>query len=509
MKIAAVVRRVGPLLMGVATGLTVAPAGALAQTAAPNERLTLTKVEGQLGEGRAYEFERGVLRVPQNRAKPDGPVFELVFHRFPALPDADPSTPPIIHLNGGPGWPGFRGELGSAAFMENNVLPRVRFADMIVVGQRGIGTSAPNTACDPPPEQSPGEAADLRARLDAATTAARVCREKWEAEGVDLQGITVIEAAHDVRDVVDALGYDKVQIHGGSFGSHWGMAVLRYHPDIVARALLNGMEGPDHTYDMPGWVLAALERVAADAEASGVFDDRIPPGGLIEGFRETIARVEQSPIPVEVIRRGGRDTVAIKLNADDIRGLWGGFTQVADGHRMRGWPADLIRLFEGDYEAAANVVLSRRSGFGGRTAAYFMFDCGSGISPGRLAQLMEDPGADVVGPLGAWYQSTCTVWDADLGEVFRKNFDTDIPTVIVHGNWDLSTPLENALELRPHFKNHRFVLVERGTHGALGEALRSSVELREALDVYMATGDMSGFPDVVTLPAPDWLPTER
>ena len=81
------------------------PTAVSAQDVEP-ERLTLTEVEGELGEGNAYTFEHGVLRVPQNRANPDGPVVELEFTRFPRLPGADPSVPPIVHLNGGPGWPG-------------------------------------------------------------------------------------------------------------------------------------------------------------------------------------------------------------------------------------------------------------------------------------------------------------------------------------------------------------------------------------------------------------------
>jgi len=446
-----------------------------------DSRLTLTTMSAALSDGGTYEFEMGVLRVPQNRANPDGPVFELVFHRFPALPGADPSTPPVFDLRGGPGWPGFGSELEREGWIEQNVFRRVRVADVVVVGQRGIGTSGPNTTCQGPRNQNPAEAEDVRARLQAAFEAARACRLKWEEAGVDLTGITVIEAAQDVRDVAEALGYDKIQISGGSFGSHWGMTVLRYHPDIVERAVLTGMEGPDHTYDMPGWILAALERVAADAEASGAFEGRVPPDGIIAGFREVIARAEASPIPLGIPRRGGRDTLAIRLTADDLRRLSGGFSRTQGGHRMRAWPADMIRLFEADYEEAANMALRNRAMFGLPTAAFFMFDCGSGISASRLGTLIEDPGAEVVGPLGAFYQALCPAWEADLGDAFRENFYTDVPTVIVHGNWDTSTPLENAQELLPFFRNHHFVLVERGSHGALGEALRESSEWRRSI----------------------------
>lgn len=470
------------------------------------DRLTMTTGTGELGEGRAYEYERGVLVVPQDRDVTGGGTLEVVFHRFRALPGADPDTPPIIHLNGGPGFPGLGpGQLENAGWMEENVLPRVEIADFIVVGQRGIGSST-DTPCEPAESPRMDEPWDPDAMETALLDAARRCREHWEAEGLDLQGFSVVEAAADVAEIVEALGYDRVQIHGGSFGSHWGMAVMRFHPEIVAWALLHGMEGPDHTYDMPGGILAALERVAADAEASGAFEGRIPEGGLIAGFRRAIARAEAAPLEVEV-PQGNRDPVTVVLDADDVRGLWSGYTPSGGGHPMRGWPADMIRLAEGDYEGAARAVLRQRFG-GGRlpTASFFMLDCGSGISGPRLERQLSDPAIETVGQLGEMYLTLCPLWDADLGEAFRAYFDTDIPTVIVHGDWDTSTPLTNALELVPHFTSSRFVRVVRGTHGALGEAMRADSAFRDALLSYMAGGDPSVMPEVVTLPEPDWVP---
>ena len=493
--------------IGVTAALALVAGAALALpplVAQEADRLTLTRMSTALADGSSYAFDRGVLRVPQNRANPDGPVFELEFFRFPALDGASPDTPPIFHLNGGPGWTGLGNRPEQAAWLEGNVFPRAKHADLVFVGQRGIGSSGPNTVCGAGARPGNGPTVDRDAMWEEAAAAARACREKWEAEGVDLDGITVIEAAADVRDVAAALGYPRIQIHGGSFGSHWGMAVMRFHPEIVERALLNGMEGPDHTYDMPGWILAALERMAADAEASGTYDGRLPEGGILAGFRRTIAEAGRDPIEVTIPTATSERTVA--MDAVDVRGLWNGYTPTQDGHRVRFWASDLIRLAEGDRVDAARAVLRGRLGLSGLpTAAFFMLDCGSGISGPRLEQLLSDPGADVVGPLGDFYERICPVWEADLGEAFRANFDTEIPTVIVHGDWDLSTPLENALELRPHFKDHTFVLVERGTHGALGEALRESEEFRAALDAYMATGDRSAFPERVTLPI-EWAP---
>ncbi len=473
----------------------------------PPGTLLLTTVEIPREDGSVYEAERGVLYVPANRSTPGAGVIALEFHRFPAGSEADPSTPPIFRLNGGPGWPGFGSQLGREGFFEEYIAPRLHLADVVVVGQRGIGSSAPDTACESAEPLGPDVEPTLEARATQMLAAARRCRAKWEAAGLDLSGLTVIEAAADVNDVREALGYEKIQIHGGSFGSHWGMTVLRYYPEIVERTVLNGMEGPDHTYDMPGWVLKALERTAADAEASGALGDRMPEGGLLAAFRELIERADSEPIAVRIKRPGSRDSVDVILTGDDFRALSGGFSPSLRGHRMAGWPADILRLHEGDFRVPANRQLASRTRAPGLpTAAFFMLDCGSGISPARAGRMLEDPGVEVVGNLGWFYQVTCPAWDADLGDEFRENFDTDIPTVIVHGNWDISTPLENALELAPHFKVRRFVLIERGTHGALSEALAASDEFRLALERFVTTGDMSDLPEKVVLPPVEWRP---
>ena len=205
--------------------------------------------------------------------------------QFKAPEGADPDVPPVFRLYGGPGWPGMRPE---EIDYDGEIVPMTRQQDLVVVGQRGIGSST-DTSCDgmmPPAE--PG-ATDEESD-DALRNAGLFCREFWEARGYDLSGFNVKEAAADVDDVRRLLGYKQIVIWGGSFGSHWGMAVMRYFGAGVARALLTGMEGPDHTYDMPSGVLGALERLAASAETSSALRPHIPEGGLIEAFRTVVAR---------------------------------------------------------------------------------------------------------------------------------------------------------------------------------------------------------------------------
>jgi len=129
-----------------------------------------------------------------------------------------------------------------------------------------------------------------------------------------------------------------------------------------------------------------------------------------------------------------------------------------------------------------------------------MLDCGSGITSERLTEHNSDPAMSILSRMSWGYKTGCPVWESDLGDDFRQNFETQIPTVIAHGTWDTSTPYENALELVPFFKNSKFIPVVRGPHGAIRAAMNASEHFRTGILHFAATGDMSELPDTVTMP---------
>ena len=97
-------------------------------------------------------------------------------------------------------------------------------SDVIVVGQRGIGSSKPTTTIEmttsPRSPESPFDPDGAKAEFQEVLSAERAY---WEGAGLDLSGFTILEAAEDIVEIREALGYDKITIWGGSFGSHWGM----------------------------------------------------------------------------------------------------------------------------------------------------------------------------------------------------------------------------------------------------------------------------------------------
>jgi pimeloyl-ACP methyl ester carboxylesterase len=452
-----------------------------------------------LGDGGYVDAERGIYFASANRNNPNADVIGVEVYRFRRSSQANANTPPIFFLPGGPTFQGLENSLKNTGYYEREIAPWLDASDYVVIGQRGIGSSRPNTVCEGT-ARAPADATDAQL-LALEQQAHRRCQAFWRESGVDLEGLTVMQAVADVDEIRTALGYDQIQIWGGSFGSHWGMAYMRFHPQHVVRAVLRGLEGPDNTYDHPHGLAKALERIAAAADTSAALKGMIPPGGLYKAFKDVIARVEKQPVMVTLTDSATKKTQTVRVDADVVRAL------AMTG--ARNWPAMVLALHQGDYTAAARIAGRRGAPSGIQTASYYMLDCGSGISKERDAAMLSDPAVRIIGERNAEYRIACPIWSSDNGDAFRTYFDTNIPTVFVQGDWDTSTPIENAYELAPHFKNLHFVVVKGGSHGSLAEAVSVSDVFRREMVEWFATGDTTNLPKEVALQPVKWVMPAR
>jgi len=458
----------------------------------------------KLKYGGLFNSERGIMFVPLNRAIKNSDVIAIEIYRFRRTEKANPQTPPIFYLHGGPSFEGLEKSLDHLGTFEERWLPLLDVSDVVVVSQRGIGPSKPTTIIETTTKLTPPDEPydDKKAVEEFQQVLAREKRI-WERLGLDLSGFTVVEAAADINDVRKALGYEKIIIWGGSFGSHWGMAVMRYYPEIVERAILRGMEGPNHTYDHPGHLWNVYKKVAEEAEKAPELKGFIPECGLIKAIEKVVERVEKNPFRITIIDPETNRPQPILFDGESIRRLVRGYSG-----GLETWPADVITLYNGDFSKAAKALLRqyhnhRRRRF--RTASFFMLDCGSGITAKRLAEYNSDPAVKLLNRMNWTYIAGCPVWGSDLGDAFRQNFETNIPAVIVQGTWDTSTPFENALELVPYFKNSRFIPVIRGPHSAIRAAMRASEQFKRAIMKFAATGEMSELPEKVEMPPVKWV----
>jgi pimeloyl-ACP methyl ester carboxylesterase len=457
-----------------------------------------------LSDGKSVRVEAGELQVPESRARPSKRRVTIPYYRLRST--ARQPAAPIFMLAGGPGEPALDlfetdpGDSKLALFLQG-------IADVVILDQRGAGRAQPRLDCTQRIEWPLDQPLSREAHAAQLRHQATLCRDEWISRGVDLAAYNTLENAADVDALRTALGYQRISLMAHSYGTHLALALLRNHSQSIERAVLHGLEGPDHTYDLPSLTLETLGRIAAAAERTPSLAPAIPKGGLIAALTRAEDRLASAPLTVTVEREG--KPVTITLSRHDLQRI----SRMGSRDRSEmSWPAHVIRMDRGDFSLAAQEVLDARA-WPIDPAMYFMMDCASGLSPARRARLDRDPAdlraQDILGDINLPYSATCEVWNApDLGEGFRADVKSDVPVLFVQGTWDMSTAFVNAEEVARGFSKGTLVSVEGGTHSVLWELFDSSPGARQLIGEFMRTGAVTG-PRQITLPDANFVLPEQ
>jgi len=447
----------------------------------------------------AINYELGTLYVPENRADPKSRLIGVGFARIRALQPT--GAPPMFLLPGGPGQ-SFLPMLkqGRARFWLRTVALYHGVGDVVIVDQRGFSERGEILKFKYRTKEKPLDQPDSLARaVSDSVEMARDAVAEYANKGIDLRGYTIRECADDVNDLRKALSYDRITLVGSSFGSQWSFAVMRLHPDIVARALLSGVEPLDYGYDMPSHVFAAVQRMWWEAEKDPRLKPYLPPGGISAAARAVLQRLERAPVEVKVKDNKTGEMVKITLGREDF--------QRSFPLGMNG-PAFILSLYYEQYDAWARSTLASRRGRETEiTLIGPLIDTSLGVTAKREHLLRTDAGTEF---LGQWnfadYLAMTGIWPTPgMGDDFRTEVISRIPIVFAQSDWDTYTPIENTLNIAPYFPNGRVLITEHGEHGVLESLAADSPDVMATLLEFLRTGNIANLPARVTLPPPRFL----
>jgi pimeloyl-ACP methyl ester carboxylesterase len=415
--------------------------------------------------GPALAAEWGHLNVPENRSHDSGRRVTIPFVRFRST-SKDPG-PPIVFLQGGPGWSPLSNlsRLWTAPMFR----PPLEIADFIFIEHRGFGFSHPCLDCPGSYDLPLDEPASPEGNIEAHRNYLSRAVSFWQELGIDLAGYNAREMAADIDDLRQELGYDTVSLLGGSFGSHHGLAILRYYEEFIDRAMLWSVEGPNHTVKLPGAIQAHVEKLGRLLRQDAGFAKQIPD--LLELMASVLDRLEKAPLTVETVHPQTKAAVDVVLGKYDL--------QIETTYGMgsipflRALPARYLAMARGDFSWLAEQVIDSRIGIDGNLMSEAT-DCASGATEERMKQIAQEAGNTLLGDaIDDPFPYYCDVFgDIDLGDDFRGDLHSDVPLLLVGGSLDTRTPIENAKSLLPGLSNGRLITIEgvshdlarRGTH---------------------------------------------
>jgi pimeloyl-ACP methyl ester carboxylesterase len=212
----------------------------------------------------------GTFSVFEDRAAGKGRTIDLNIVVFPALA-ADSKSDPLFFLAGGPGQ--------GAAKMARGLRPIFRRVqntrDIVLVDQRGTGKSNP-LDCRLDDESLKV----LNESDEAALGRVKACLAGLTATA-DPRFYTTTVAMDDLDDVREHLGYEQINIYGGSYGTRAALVYLRQHEPHVRTVVLDGVAPTDMRLPLffARDAQRALDRLVTDCAADGVCAKKFPDLG--------------------------------------------------------------------------------------------------------------------------------------------------------------------------------------------------------------------------------------
>jgi pimeloyl-ACP methyl ester carboxylesterase len=236
----------------------------------------------------------GFVTVPEDRTRPLGRQVHLSVAVFNARGAA--TRKPLVFIGGGPGsfvlesfGPGVTGSL--AQDLSSN-------RDFVVFDQRGVGFSQPSLYCEELRVLFYSTLGTYRThaqRTDDRVAAALACRDRLVAGGIDLASYNTVTSAADVNDIRLALGYDKVDLWGLSYGTKLALRVERDFRQAVNSLVLDSALPPpvnqlvDQASNAERAFRVMFDACASDAACSSAYPN------LENEFYGLVAKLNANP----------------------------------------------------------------------------------------------------------------------------------------------------------------------------------------------------------------------
>jgi pimeloyl-ACP methyl ester carboxylesterase len=397
----------------------------------------------------------GTYDVFENRALKSGRRIALKIVVFPAT-GQDKAADPLFYIPGGPG----SSATEDAPYIAQDFAKTRERRDLVFVDQRGTGGSNSLHCVFFNP-------ADLQSYLEHwnPLEQTRKCREQLEANA-DLRLYVTSIAMDDLDDVRAALGYKKINLFGGSYGTRAAQEYIKRHGKNVRAAILHGVSPTSQWMprDFPQHTERALNGVLAECAADDACRAAFP--NLRAEVKTVLEKLLRGAVEVE-IKPDGEKTTRVKLSrdlaAEAVRYM---LYQSGSANRI---PLFLHLAAQGNYTPLAESALFYRQQIvaTGSTGMYLSVTCAEDLPWIKAGEGERNAQNTFLGDYRLRQQrEACSLWTrGEIPKDYAAPVRSDAPVLITTGEWDPVTPPLYGDRIAKYLPNSLHVVVPSGGHG--------------------------------------------
>lgn len=411
----------------------------------------------------------GYIFVPEYHDRATDNTIRLPIAILPSQ-SANPAPDPLFMAQGGPGGstlsyfvPALTGTELGAEFLAQR--------DVILVEQRGTRYAQPNLGCD---ELQLVTYNTLMLNLDAATTdeltvaALAACHTRLTADGIDLSAYDSIQNAHDMNMVRLALGYDQINFYGVSYGTMLVQHYMRLYPDTLRSTVMDAVVPLERNFLLyfPANAQRVFDLVFAECLREAVCPYMYPD--LESEFYATVANLNANPVTLELYDSNTDTYYEGLFTGDNFMSLMFNILYITEFIPFV--PSIMWGVINGDYDIVTFLHAFYTFNFTLSRGMYYSVLCAEDADF-TLDEVVLDGVQDSVAANFRLdrFEPICTLWDVDeLGDAADAPVYSDVPTLILSGEYDPITPPENGKILAQTLTNAYVLTFPAVGHGVFG-----------------------------------------
>jgi pimeloyl-ACP methyl ester carboxylesterase len=378
---------------------------------------------------------------------------------------SDPQLDPVIYLAGGGGV----NQLAMMSLYSDFVSAVVTERDFIMYNQRGAPLTEPALECAGIGDLL-WELAEQRPSLDERNLQLAEfwseCHSDFADQGVDLNMYSTFANAADADDLRIALGYERANYYGTSYGTRIGLALLRDRSEGVRSIILDSTYPPEADYyttyasNVAGAFTALFDECISDPACVDRYGD------LGRLFTETVDWLDVEP--QSITYANGRVVVDGVMFIDVLFAL----LQSTPGRHEA--PSFIKAASNGDLDSFRSVYPALFE-YPGNMAVYYSFQCREEVPKHSFGEVVaEAVGAPApirdyaVQFFAALDYAVCEVWSVQPSEAWENApVESEVPALVLAGAVDPITPAKWSRSAATLLSNAWFYEFPGQSHGTM------------------------------------------